>query len=162
MGGLHDIHPALADPALCELGYEQLFAILGLDPISPNPGESAIAARRSLLVRHSNFHVQNDDRVPVTMERLNLAYDALTMHYDKATDDARRYSQRWFWNLDFVDTPNFATLFRPYVARIGGIANESVARISLSDYDMSSASNVEHAGLFELCALCQLRGFTAR
>lgn len=108
-----DIDPDQIDPNLGELGSEQPFAILGFDPGRPHPGREAIAHRRRLIVRLL-LRMQGDNRVPLTLQRVNAAHDRLRDHYDAVAAVAVRYRQRQYWGVNAFsssESADFTTLF---------------------------------------------------
>ena len=50
-------------------------------------------------MRYSTRDLQGEGRVPIIVERLNRAHDALKDHYDPVTSVAKEYRQRQYLNL---------------------------------------------------------------
>ena len=99
-----------------ELGQDQPFSILGLDPTQRIPGSDDLDTRRRLLMEYLTINLQHDKRVPLTVERINRAHNLLRGHwYQFITTIAQRYRQRLYWNPNSPAPLDFVTLCRPYL-----------------------------------------------
>lgn len=121
----------MTDPGSDNLGHLQPIAIIALDARHSDPGATALAQRRRQLVRHLEFTPRDEPRVPITLDTLNRAHDAFTDHWDTYAKSARTHRQREDRDLRSVFLVNFQTLFAPYIAKMGGLQNMSVAPLRI-------------------------------
>lgn len=152
-----DIDPEMKEPEQDQLGNQQPFPIMGLDPFQPFPGRVELHRRRRQLIRHIHVDLRSHPLIPLTAERINRANNALINDYETLARRAQRNRQRLFWDLNAPEPYTFAGLFGPYIARFEGINNLLVARISLSNSDRGLTANIECEDLINQRRTYQLR-----
>ena len=113
----------------------------------PSRGATALAQRRRQLVRHLEFSLRGEPRVPITLDTLNRAHDVFTDHWDTYAKSARTHRQREYRDLCSVLVVYFQTLFATYIASMGGLQNVLVAHLRFFTHVMVALTQLESHSL---------------